>query len=88
MKFKYDEDRILQEMREYVESTYGAHYIGEDNIQALDLIAAGGMLMHFAAASIIKYVFRFGKKDGYNRKDIMKVIHYAMFMLWQMDRKK
>ena len=88
MKFKYDEDRILQEMREYVESTYGAHYIGEDNIQALDLIAAGGMLMHFAAASIIKYVFRFGKKDGHNRKDIMKVIHYAMFMLWQMDKKK
>lgn len=86
--YKYDEREILDEIKKYVDSTYDAHYIGEDNIQAIDLIKAGGMLMHFAAASIIKYAFRFGKKEGRNRKDILKVIHYAMFMLHALNKEK
>lgn len=86
--YKYDEGAILAEIKEYIDSTYGAHYVGSDNIQALDLIAAGGMLMQFAASSIIKYTFRFGKKDGFNRKDVLKVIHYAIFILWELNKKQ
>jgi hypothetical protein len=87
--WRYDEGKILDELRAYLGGTYSAHYVGEeDSIQAIDLIAAGGMVMHFAAASIIKYAFRFGKKDGQNRKDLLKVIHYAMFMLWRLNKGK
>lgn len=85
--YKYDEGASLAEIKEYIDSTYGAHYVGSDNIQALDLIAAGGMLMQFAASSIIKYTFRFGKKDGFNRKDVLKVIHYAIFILWELNKR-
>lgn len=88
IKYKYSEDKILKELESYVDSTYDAHYVGVDNVQAMDLIAAGGMIMHFAASSIIKYAFRFGKKDGLNRKDLLKIIHYAMFMLWELDKIK
>jgi len=88
IEWKYDEPRLLAELETYLAGTYGAHYVGEDNLQAIDLVAAGGMLMQFAASSIIKYAFRFGKKDGLNRKDLLKIIHYAMFMLWQMDKNK
>lgn len=84
--YKYDEPAILKELSMYIDSTYSAHYAGEDRVQAMDLIASGGMLMHFSAASIIKYAYRFGKKDGMNRKDLLKILHYAMFMLWWMDR--
>lgn len=87
VQWKYNEDKLLKELHDYLASTYGAHYIGENNTQAMDLIAAGGMLFHFAASSIIKYAFRFGKKDGANRKDLLKIIHYAMFMLWKLDSK-
>lgn len=86
-KFKYHEEEILDEIREYLGKTYGAHYAGSDNVQAMDLIASGGMLMHFSASSIIKYAFRFGKKEGLNRKDLLKIIHYAMFMLWDLDKR-
>lgn len=83
---KYDEPRILAEISDYVDATYDQHYIGSDNVQAIDLISSGGMLLHFAASSIVKYAFRFGKKEGQNRKDLLKIIHYAMFMLWEIDQ--
>ena len=36
--FKYNEDLILDEVREYIKSTYGEHYAGGDkNIQIQDL---------------------------------------------------
>lgn len=86
INYKYEEKKILAEVSNYVDSTYKAHYVGDDDFQSIDLIAAGGMLMSFAASSIIKYAFRFGKKEGLNRKDLLKVIHYAMFMLWELDK--
>jgi hypothetical protein len=33
--------------------------------------------------NILKYAQRYGKKDGKNRKDLMKVIHYAIIQLYQ-----
>jgi uncharacterized protein DUF3310 len=88
MKYRYDEDEILKEIKKYVDTTYKAHYAGDDSVQAIDLIKSGGMLMHFAASSIIKYAFRFGKKNGPNRKDLLKIVHYAMFMMWALDDEK
>ena len=33
--------------------------------------------------NILKYAQRYGKKDGKNKKDLMKVIHYAIIQLSQ-----
>ena len=33
----------------------------------------------------IKYAKRFGKKNGDNPKDIMKIIHYCIFLLNELD---
>ena len=38
-------------------------------------------------SNIIKYAKRFGKKDGDNPKDIMKIIHYSIFLLNELDNK-
>ena len=35
----------------------------------------------FCQANILKYGSRYGNKDGNNKKDLMKVIHYAMLLL-------
>ena len=43
MSFKYNEDALLQELRDYITGTYGQHYsAGNDAIQTLDLIEACG----------------------------------------------
>ncbi len=79
--WKYSEDRILSEVESYLASTYQGHYVGDgDKIQTLDLIDSNGDSEAFCRANIIKYASRFGKKDGKNPKDLLKVIHYAFLL--------
>ena len=79
--WKYDEGRILREVEAYLSSTYRGHYVGGDQkIQTLDLIDSNGDAEAFCRANIIKYASRFGKKDGKNPKDLLKVIHYAFLL--------
>jgi hypothetical protein len=33
----------------------------------------------------MKYAKRYGKKGGYNRKDLMKIIHYAIIEMYVQD---
>ena len=41
--YKYDEEKILKELSEYINGTYNQHYsAGDDQIQTLDLIEACG----------------------------------------------
>ena len=54
--WKYNEDEILQELLEYVRGTYNQHYsAGDDKIQTLDLIEAGGDGEAFCRSNILKY---------------------------------
>ena len=83
--WKYSEGQILREVEEYLSSTYKGHYVGGDQkIQTLDLIDSNGDAEAFCRANIIKYASRFGKKDGKNPKDLLKVIHYA-FLLYHFS---
>ena len=42
----------------------------------------------FCQANILKYGSRYGDKDGKNKKDLLKVIHYAMLLLHFDDHYK
>ena len=56
MAFKYDEDKLLQELRDYISGTYNQHYsAGNDSIQTLDLIEACGDAEAFCRSNILKY---------------------------------
>ena len=83
--FKYHEKEILKDIEEYVSRTYQGHYTGKSheyrNVQTLDLMAAKELASGFCQANILKYGSRYGNKDGKNKKDLMKVIHYAMLLL-------
>ena len=79
--WKYSEGKILREVEDYLSSTYKGHYVGgETKIQTLDLIDSIGDSEAFCRSNAIKYLSRFGKKDGKNRKDLLKVIHYAILL--------
>ena len=86
-KYRYNEDKSLAELQEYIDSTYGEHY-SKSKFQATEFIIDGGHGEGFCIGNIMKYAQRYGKKDGYNRKDIMKVIHYAIIMLHVHDSRE
>jgi hypothetical protein len=83
--WKYNEDRILKDIADYVTSTYGSHYCGHEeeyqNIQTIDLMAAKELASGFCQANIIKYGSRYGDKNGRDKRDLLKVIHYAMLLI-------
>lgn len=84
--WKYDEEHILQELKEYISSTYSQHYsVGTDKIQTLDLIEACGDGEAFCRSNILKYASRYDKK-GTARMDIMKVLHYAVLLMHFNDK--
>ena len=83
--YKYHEEEILKDIEEYVSSTYQGHYTGTKHefrkVQTIDLMAARDIAAQFCQANILKYGSRYGSKDGRNKKDLLKVIHYAMLLL-------
>ena len=83
--WKYNEDKILKDIEYYVTSTYTSHYCGHNedykDIQTIDLMAAKDLAAHFCQANILKYGSRYGDKDGRSKRDLLKVIHYAMLLL-------
>jgi hypothetical protein len=83
--WKYNEDKILKDVEEYVTRTYGSHYCGQNqeyqDIQTIDLMAAKELAVNFCQANILKYGSRYGQKNGRNKIDLLKVIHYAMLLL-------
>lgn len=86
MTFKYNEDALIQELRDYITSTYNQHYSsGNDKIQTLDLIEACGDAEAFCRSNILKYASRYDKK-GTARRDIIKILHYALLLLHFSDK--
>jgi len=85
-KYKYDEDAILKELNDYIAGTYNQHYsAGDDKIQTLDLIEACGDGEAFCRCNILKYASRYDKK-GTARRDIMKILHYAVLLMHFNDK--
>ena len=83
---KYDEEEIVKELLEYIKGTYRQHYsAGSDRIQTLDLIEACGDGEAFCRSNILKYASRYDKK-GTARRDIMKILHYAVLLMHFNDK--
>ena len=85
-KYKYSEEAILKELTDYIIGTYNQHYsAGDDKIQTLDLIEACGDGEAFCRSNILKYASRYDKK-GTARRDIMKILHYAVLLMHFNDK--
>ena len=82
--YKFNEGELCKELSSYIDSTYDEHY-ARDKFQATEFIMDGGHGEGFCIGNILKYAQRYGKKDGYNRKDLMKVLHYAIMALHVHD---
>ena len=77
---KYNEDKSIEALQEYVSSTYGGHYTSkENNVQTLDLIESVGDAEAFCRSNAIKYLSRYDKK-GQSKRDILKALHYSLLL--------
>ena len=81
---KYSENEILKEVSDYISQTYRGHY-SSNNVQTLDLIDSVGDAEAFCRSNILKYASRYDRK-GTARKDIIKIIHYAVLLLHFNDK--
>ena len=84
VEYKYSEDRLIKELQEYVDATYGEHY-SQNKFQTTEFIIDNGHGMGFCLGNVMKYTQRYGKKEGYNRKDLLKVLHYALIAVHTHD---
>tara|TARA_B100000925_G_scaffold236124_1_gene184804 strand:+ start:1783 stop:2079 length:297 start_codon:yes stop_codon:yes gene_type:complete len=82
--YKYSEDKIMKELVEYINKTYSQHY-SQNKFQATEFIMDSGHGEGFCIGNILKYAQRYGKKEGKNRNDLLKVIHYAIMALHNHD---
>lgn len=84
INYKYNEDELLKELKKYIDATYGEHY-SLNKFQATEFIIDSGHGVGFTVGNVMKYAQRYGKKAGSNRQDILKVLHYAMMLLYVHD---
>ena len=85
--WKYNEEEIVKELLEYIRGTYKKHYAANDqNLQTLDFIeAAHNDGEACCRDNIMKYVSRYDKK-GAARRDILKILHYAVLLMYFNDK--
>lgn len=82
--YKYNEGELIKEFKKYIDATYGQHY-SMNRFQATEFIIDNGHGVGFTAGNVMKYVQRYGKKAGRNRQDLLKVLHYALMLLYVHD---
>ena len=82
--YKFNEDELIKDFKKYIDKTYQGHY-SKNSFQASEFIIDCGHGMGFFMGNVLKYAQRYGKKDGYNRADILKILHYALMALHQHD---
>ena len=77
---RFNEKEAIKLLSDYIDSTYGKHY-SMNKIQSTEFIFDAGHGDGFCLGNIIKYAQRFGKKDGRNLDDLLKILHYAIILL-------
>ena len=84
-KFKFDEDVVLDLVRDYIGETYTKHYVSKNKFQTLDFIQALGDAKGFCRGNAMKYLSRYDKK-GTPTLDIKKAIHYCVLLYHFNDK--
>jgi len=52
-----------------------------NKIQSTEFIFDAGHGEGFCLGNIIKYAQRYGKKEGKNEQDLLKILHYAIILM-------
>ena len=86
VEYKRNEDKILEAIQQYIDTTYTAHYARGSGRDVVDDWEEMGIAKEAYLSNIVKYTRRLGKKEGWNPKDLMKIIHYSIFLINELGR--
>jgi hypothetical protein len=78
--WKYNEDQILHEVEDHIKNTQSAYY-SDGTFEAFDAWISLGNATSSFRDNAIKYLWRYGKKKGNNKKDLLKAMHYITMMI-------
>lgn len=82
-KYKYAEGQIISDFKAYIDKTYNQHYkTNEDAVECFDAWIALGDSTPTFRNTALKYLWRYGKKNGNNKADLMKALHYILMCLY------
>jgi len=82
-KYKFAEDKIISDFKAYIDKTYNQHYKTEEEaVECFDAWIALGDSMPTFRNTALKYLWRYGKKKGSNKDDLMKTLHYVLMCLY------
>jgi hypothetical protein len=70
-----DANAFLNDVNGYIHDTFQEHYSSDGGIQLVDFFHSNGDGMAYARTSAMRYLARYGKKDGYNKRDLLKAVH-------------
>ena len=86
--YKFKEDQLIHELKEYIDLTYSQHY-AQEQLQAMEIIIDGGHGVGFTIGSNTKYLKRYKKKGDDPetwRRDLLKNLHYSLLLLYIHDK--
>ena len=77
---RFNDDKFIKEVEKYIKGTYDQHYVGKKEVQTIDVWETLGSIDTTCRDTAIKYLMRYGKKGGHNRKDLLKAVHYIVLL--------
>ena len=82
IEYKFNEKQYIEEFQTYIDKTYDGHY-SSNQFQSTEVIIDRGHGTGFCMGNVDKYSNRYGKKGSKEdaRKDLMKILHYALIQL-------
>lgn len=80
---KYNELEIIEQILVHILDTYKTHYVLDGGKQALDIFSeiSDDLVSSYCLTNSLKYLLRYGKKEGKNIKDLLKAIHCIILMI-------
>ena len=79
-RYRHNEGAIMEEIAAYINKTYEQHY-SNDRGDVIGIWRDLGIDSEAFHSNIIKYAYRFGRKDGRNVADLFKIIHYTVLLI-------
>jgi len=86
IEYKFNERNYIDEFQQYIDKTYEGHY-STNKFQSTEVIIDRGNGTGFCMGNVDKYSNRYGNKGTREdaRKDLMKILHYALIQLHVHD---
>lgn len=85
-QYQFNEKEIVNLLMDHIDRTYEGHYVSNDAQQTIGFIMKNSKSLDYLKGNVIKYVSRYGKKDGMNKKDLLKAMHYLVWMYYFSDQ--